>query len=119
MTNSSPGTTGHPARAPWVVEGIAESTVAAAEKAAAASDMTPGAWLAATIRRADASTDAPATAEAPDDRIRAAIQERIAASEAQMLSLLEPLHAIIRRLADRVAALEEKDGIRDRTDAAP
>ena len=98
MTEAGPGSG---ARDPWHVEGVTEATIAAVEAAAAASGMTPAAWVGMAVRRS-ANAD-----RGVDASVRAIVQERIGRSEADVLSMLERLRGVVEQMANRIAGPDE------------
>ena len=97
MTDAGSG-----AHGPWQVEGVAQGTIAAVETAAAARGMTPAAWVARAVRRS-VEPD-----EGVDASVRTVVRERIARSEADVLSMLERLRVVVEQIAGRVAGPDGK-----------
>ena len=106
---------------PWSVKGVSREARDAARRAAAAEGATIGEWLGRAIRRAgEAPCGAAAAAEegaraaekaagaAGGAEIRRAAAARIAASEARVRDIVDPLREVVRRLAGRVEALERE-----------
>lgn len=100
---------------PWSVKGVSREARDAARAAAAAEGATIGEWLGRAIRRAGeapsgagAAAGEGAAAAAGNEEVRRAAAARIAASEARIRDIVDPLREVVRRLAGRVEALERE-----------
>ncbi len=103
---------------PWSVKGVSREARDAARRAAAAEGATIGEWLGRAIRRAGEAPSGAAAAAAEGAgaaagaaggaEVRRAAAARIAASEARVRDIVDPLREVVRRLAGRVEALERE-----------